>query len=167
MIASLDIVCRLWLGTLKSVRRTIERRMTFWSMSTRDILGSRCFHPRMKQCPVWHDAERFVLEVEDWNNPAYSWSHRGIELKKACMLRRETLRDVRWKNDAAVPFLWQTDYQTPLLPHRSATANYRVEKLVERLAFHAVDFASQAERDVVLANTIAQLRDHGVYFVSA
>lgn len=112
--------------------------------------------------PVWEDAQRFDIRVADLENPDYSWSHAGMNVETARALRKQTLRDVRWKNDGAVPFLWQTDYQTPLLPHRTARENYRVEKLVERIGFLPNDYPDPGRNEPILRTMLGELAGLGV-----
>ncbi|HEX8335350.1 MAG TPA: radical SAM protein, partial [Pyrinomonadaceae bacterium] len=112
--------------------------------------------------PVWEDAQRFDIRVADPENPDYSWSHAGMDVATARTLRKQTLRDVRWKNDGAVPFLWQTDYQTPLLPHRTARENYRVEKLVERIGFLPTDYPDPGRGGEMLRAMLGELAGLGV-----
>jgi anaerobic magnesium-protoporphyrin IX monomethyl ester cyclase len=107
--------------------------------------------------PVWEDAQRFKIHVADPENPDYSWTHSGMDVKTARALRKQTLHDVRWKNDSAVPFLWQTDYQTPLLPHRSPRENYRLEKLVERIGFLPLDYPDPRQSGPLLRTMLAEL----------
>ncbi len=117
--------------------------------------------------PVWEDAERFDIHVHDPENPDYSWRHSGMDVDTARALRKETLHAVRWKNDGAVPFLWQPDYQTPLLPHRSSKVNYRVEKLVERIGFLPVDYPDPQQSAAILRPILEELNALGVVSQSA
>jgi radical SAM superfamily enzyme YgiQ (UPF0313 family) len=112
--------------------------------------------------PVWKDEERFQIRVSDRDDPDYSWTHVGMDVATARALRHETLREVRWKNENAVALLWQTDYQTPLLPHQSARTNYRVEKLVERIAFLPVDHPDSERSAPLLEALLADLAALGV-----
>lgn len=84
--------------------------------------------------PVWADAERLELKIEDPENADRGWSHVGMDLATASTLMTDTLDEVRWRNDRAVHLLWQQRYERPLMPHRPAKVNLRVEKLVDRLA---------------------------------
>ncbi|MFI7080182.1 B12-binding domain-containing radical SAM protein [Micromonospora sp. NPDC049903] len=84
--------------------------------------------------PVWEDAEQLGIEVDDPEAPDYSWRHHGMDIHQARQLWRQTLEEVRWGSDTAVHLLWQKDYETPLIPWRDARTNFRLEKLVERLA---------------------------------
>lgn len=106
--------------------------------------------------PVWQDAERFGLEVLDPSGEARIWRHNGMDSETAERLQLETLREVRWKNDRAIARVWQHDYESPLLPHRSAADNKVVEKLVDRLGMVSADFTDAAEatrrRDGVLTS---------------
>jgi anaerobic magnesium-protoporphyrin IX monomethyl ester cyclase len=112
--------------------------------------------------PVWQDAARFGIRVSKVEDPDYSWSHCGMDVATAVALRKETLREVRWKNDAAVPFLWQTDYQTPVMPHRSVADNYRIEKILERIGFLPVDFPDANESGPLLEALLAELEGFGI-----
>jgi anaerobic magnesium-protoporphyrin IX monomethyl ester cyclase len=113
--------------------------------------------------PVWADAERFQLRVDDQDDPDYAWSHIGMDVATARELRRETLRTVRRDNADAVPLLWQTDVQTPLLPHRDAKVNLRVEKLVERLGMLPLDCPDPDAGVPVLESLLSELRTEGVF----
>ena len=112
--------------------------------------------------PVWEDAARFKIELHDLDDPDYSWTHSGMDVGTARSLRQQTLRDVRWKNDTAVPFLWQTNYQTPLLPHLPPRENYRAEKLVERIGFLPVDYPDARSSESRLPQLLAELAALGV-----
>lgn len=106
--------------------------------------------------PVWQDAERFGLEVQDPSGEARIWRHDGMDSETAARLQLETLREVRWRNDHAIARTWQHDYETPMLPHRGAADNAVVEKLVDRLGMVSADFTDCAEvarrRDGLLAD---------------
>jgi hypothetical protein len=117
--------------------------------------------------PVWEDAQRFDIRVADQENPDYSWTHVGMDVGTARSLRKQTLQDVRWKNNGAVPFLWQTEYQTPLMPHRTARDNYRVEKLVERIGFLPTDYPDPDRSGPLLRAMLAELAGFGVTMSSA
>lgn len=84
--------------------------------------------------PVWEDADRFQLMVLDPEDPDYAWQHAGMDVSLAHSLLRDTLDEVRWRNDRAVHLLWQKDYETPLIPGLSVTDSLWLEKLVERFA---------------------------------
>jgi tRNA A37 methylthiotransferase MiaB len=117
--------------------------------------------------PVWSDADRFEIQVSDPENPDYAWSHVGMDVATARRLRLDTLRETRWRNDRAVALLWQTDFQSPLLPHRSSSVNYRVEKLVERLGMLPLDHPDPAIGVPVLRSLLAELGEHGVFEADA
>lgn len=104
--------------------------------------------------PVWNDAERFKIEVGDFDDPDADWRHIGMDVQTARELHQKTFRDIRWKNDRAVSILWQLPYQLPLMPERSLADNYRVEKLLERLAFAPRDFADAAHRVETISRAI-------------
>lgn len=93
--------------------------------------------------PVWRDASQHNLRVRDARNPNFSWSHSGMSADTAFDLFLRTLREVRWKNTDAVHNLWQTQFESPLLPHMDHAHNRRVEKLIERLALVEKDYRSQ------------------------
>lgn len=113
--------------------------------------------------PVWADRERFALRVDD-DDPDGSWSHRGMDADMARELRRQTLYQVRWNNERAVPFLWQPSYQTPLLPGAGPETNYRVEKLVERLGFLPVDVPDGRRAGPMFRDIITELAALGVHW---
>lgn len=97
--------------------------------------------------PVWQDAEALELRVDDPDDPDYSWRHVGMDIQAARQLWREALDDIRWNSDHAVHLLWQKDYETPLVPWRDPRSNFRLEKLVERMAMlpQAITDPRQAE----------------------
>lgn len=109
--------------------------------------------------PVWQDAERYQLEVSDLNDPDSNWKHVGMDVATARQLHQQTLRDVRWKNENAVAVQWQLPYQLPLIPELGLRENYRLEKLLERLAYAPKDFPDDPER--VVAETDAAVRELG------
>ncbi len=90
--------------------------------------------------PVWDDADKYNIQVSDFDDPDADWSHVGMDVHTARALHQETFRAVRWQNERAVSVLWQIPYQLPLMPERSLRDNYRVEKLLERLAFAPKDY---------------------------
>lgn len=112
--------------------------------------------------PVWEDAQRFDIRVDDPANPDYSWRHAGMDVNTARALRKQTLHAVRWYNEGAVPFIWQPDYQTPLLPHESSAVNYRVEKLVERIGFLPVDYPDPRQSAPLVRAMVEELHGLGV-----
>ncbi|TDC68461.1 B12-binding domain-containing radical SAM protein [Streptomyces hainanensis] len=117
--------------------------------------------------PVWQDAERFQLAVFDAEGDADEWSHVGMDSATARRLQRETLRDVRWKNDRAIQRTWQHEYELPLLPGRSTAENARVEKLVDRLGMAGADFPDPVEVADRQAGLLAELATHGVTATAA
>jgi radical SAM superfamily enzyme YgiQ (UPF0313 family) len=108
-----------------------------------------------EQMPVWDDAEKFKIQVADFDDPDYDWSHSDMDVKTARALHQNMFREVRWKNEKAVSVLWQIPYQLPIMPERSTRDNYRVEKLLERLAFapkdyrHDQDYVRRLSREIV------------------
>lgn len=108
-----------------------------------------------EQMPVWEDAEKFNIQVEDFDDPDNAWSHSGMDAHIARALHQDTFRDIRWKNEKAVSILWQIPYQLPIMPERALRDNYRVEKLLERLAFapkdyrHDPDYVQRLSREIV------------------
>ena len=113
--------------------------------------------------PVWQDAQRFQLRVHDPDDPDQGWEHAGMTHHTARALQRETLREVRWRNDRAVLNLWQAPYQVPLVPSRSSADNLRVEKLVERLGMLAVDVPDPSKASATQAALLAQLCRYGIH----
>ena len=45
--------------------------------------------------PVWQDAEKFGLEVQDASGESRIWRHNGMDSDTAARLQLETLREVR------------------------------------------------------------------------
>ncbi|MGI5401429.1 B12-binding domain-containing radical SAM protein [Streptomyces sp. CA-135486] len=96
--------------------------------------------------PVWEDAERLGIRIDDFEDPDSAWAHVGMDHTIARKLHRRTLDEVRQRNDRAVLLLWQTEYHTPLIPGLSVEANLWAEKLVERLGMLPVDVPDPRER---------------------
>ncbi|ACY13860.1 B12-binding domain-containing radical SAM protein [Haliangium ochraceum] len=118
--------------------------------------------------PVWQDAERYQLEVSDLDDPDANWKHVGMDVATARRMHQETLRDVRWKNENAVAVQWQLPYQLPLVPGLELRDNYRVEKLLERLAFAPKDFPDDAARLTTETNAaLRELEKFGVHMADA
>lgn len=114
--------------------------------------------------PIWKEADKYNLVVTDSNNPDYNWSHIGMNAKEARELHQQTLFDVRWKNEFAVATEWQLPYDLPLNPNLNFTENYRIEKLIERLAFATKDFKGNQELiDSITYNVVKELKTLGVY----
>lgn len=112
--------------------------------------------------PVWQDAERFGLRIQDPVNPDYSWTHVGMDVDTARELQRRTLDETRRRSEEAIVLLWQTDYQTPLVPGLPQKANMRLEKLIERLAMAPHDYPSAVEAKPTLTSILQELADYGV-----
>ncbi|WP_437304750.1 B12-binding domain-containing radical SAM protein [Sorangium sp. So ce388] len=104
--------------------------------------------------PVWKEAERYRLEITDPEEPDYAWRHAGMDVETARRLHRRTLREARWQNDLGVLLLWQMKYEMPLVPDRSLEDNYRIEKLLERLAFAPKDFIDAPQRVAALSSSL-------------
>ncbi|MGW6306109.1 B12-binding domain-containing radical SAM protein [Streptomyces niveus] len=117
--------------------------------------------------PVWQDAERFGLQVFDAEGDADEWSHHGMDSATARRLQRETLRDVRWKNDRAIQRIWQHEFELPLLPDRSTAENAVVEKLVDRLGMASADFGDPTEAADRQTGLLSELATHGVTTTTA
>lgn len=114
--------------------------------------------------PIWRESDLYDLKVEDMDNPDYNWSHCGMDAKKARELHQKTLYDVRWKNEKGVATEWQLPYQLPLIPTLTANQNYRIEKLIERLAFVTVDFKDEPEKiDKITRNIVNELETFGIF----
>lgn len=112
--------------------------------------------------PVWEDAEELGIEVDDPDAPDYSWRHNGMDIHQARQLWQRTLQEVRWGSDTAVHLLWQKDYETPLIPWRDARTNFRLEKLVERLAMLPTAEPDPRRARPRIEQLLGQLRDEGV-----
>ena len=113
--------------------------------------------------PLWEDREALQIEVDDPYDPASPWSHIGMTSSEATRLQAETLDQVRMSNDSAVTFLWQRDYQEPLIPTKSAAANLAVEKAVERLAMAPRDFENVDGGAQQILRQVENLRELGVH----
>lgn len=112
--------------------------------------------------PVWKDAERLQIKVEDFEDPDAAWTHIGMDDVTAKRLRRRTLDEVRHRSNQAVLLLWQTDYHTPLVPGLSVQTNLWAEKLVERLGMLPVDIPDARERVSAAADLLGSLESLGV-----
>lgn len=114
--------------------------------------------------PIWKESDLYDLKVEDMDNPDYNWSHCGMNAEKARELHQKTLYDVRWKNEKGVATEWQLPYQLPLIPTLTANQNYRIEKLIERLAFVTVDFKDEPEKiDKITSDIVSELETFGIF----
>lgn len=112
--------------------------------------------------PVWSDASEHRLRVLDPVEPAYAWTHAGMDATTAGTLLAETLDEARWKNEDGVLMLWQMSYEMPLVPDASPQTNRRIEKLVERLAFIPKDFGDGDEAERRIDATVRELDEIGV-----
>jgi anaerobic magnesium-protoporphyrin IX monomethyl ester cyclase len=117
--------------------------------------------------PVWQDADRLQLKIQDFEDPDAGWTHIGMDSVTAERLRKQTLDEVRRANDDAVLLLWQMDYQLPLLPRLPHETNLRAEKLVERLGMLPVDIPDPGRRLAAAAELLSSLDVLGVRAVSA
>lgn len=114
--------------------------------------------------PIWNDADKYDLVVGDLENPDYYWSHCGMDVHKARELHQKTLYDVRWKNEFAVATEWQLPYDLPLNSDLDFTKNYRIEKLIERIAFVDKDFAGDEDKIRSITETsVKELESLGVF----
>lgn len=114
--------------------------------------------------PIWSEADKYNLKVMDMNNPDYYWSHNGMDSIEAHKLHDQTLRDVRWKNEIGVATEWQLPYDLPLNPYLKFDKNYRIEKLIERLAFVNKDFANDPYKTFEITNSIIdELESYDIY----
>jgi hypothetical protein len=111
--------------------------------------------------PVWQDAERLGIGVEDFEDPDAAWSHVGMDHTTAKQLHRRTLDEVRQRSEQAVLLLWQTDYHTPLIPGLSVETSLRAEKLVERLGMLPADVPDPRERVARAAEVLSSLEALG------
>ncbi|HEU5270097.1 MAG TPA: radical SAM protein [Jatrophihabitans sp.] len=115
-----------------------------------------------EQMPVWQDAERYSIVLDDAINPDYAWRHCGMDVATARRLNHRTLDAVRKHNDDAVLVLWQADYQTWLMPQLSARDNLVVEKTVERIGMLPLDEPDPVAGAGRLTELLAVLRKYGV-----
>jgi anaerobic magnesium-protoporphyrin IX monomethyl ester cyclase len=115
-----------------------------------------------EQMPVWQDAERYSIVLDDAINPDYAWRHCGMDVATARQLNHQTLDAVRRHNDEAVLVLWQADYQTWLLPHLSARDNLVVEKAVERIGMLPIDQPDPVAGTHRLTELLAVLSGFGI-----
>jgi radical SAM superfamily enzyme YgiQ (UPF0313 family) len=113
--------------------------------------------------PVWEDASTYKIEIMDQANPDYGWKHRGMDVATARQLYRRTLKEARWRNENGVLLLWQMKYQLPLVPELSLRQNYRIEKLIERLAFSIKDFRNDQDAREHWFSAMQELNALGVH----
>jgi anaerobic magnesium-protoporphyrin IX monomethyl ester cyclase len=109
--------------------------------------------------PVWGDAPIYDLDV---TNP-WTWKHCGMDSKTAFGLRDRTLREARWQNEHAVHELWQLWHLRPLIPELDLRANYRVEKLIERLAYLVRDRGEDENAAGLCRAMLDELESLGVW----
>ncbi len=107
--------------------------------------------------PVWGDAERFQLCIDDAENPDDGWRHVGMDSETALALHHRTLDEVRRASDDAVLLLWQSDYHTPLVPALDFHTNLRIEKIVERLGMLPRDVPNERPRLHAASEYLTQL----------
>src|SRR6266545_2458777 len=112
--------------------------------------------------PVWEDAERFSLVIEDPDDRDSRWEHSGMDIETARELRAATVRSVRWRSETAVWLLWQARYQIPLVPGSGRREALRQEKLVERLAMLPVDVRGAEAQRAAAVGILDELGEHGV-----
>jgi radical SAM superfamily enzyme YgiQ (UPF0313 family) len=112
--------------------------------------------------PVWEDAAKLGIRIDDPQRPDLSWRHDGMDVATARELWNDALDQIRWGSDTAVHLLWQKDYETPLAPWRDARANLRLEKLVERLAMLPRAEPDPARAAPRIRDLVAALADEGV-----
>ena len=117
--------------------------------------------------PVWADAARFNIELDDPDEPDLGWRHAGMDHITAHRLRQDTLREVRWGNDHAVLGLWQGNYEMPLAPTKSDADNLRIEKAIERLAWASLDIPIAERRHACTQANASELQQLGIDLTSA
>lgn len=112
--------------------------------------------------PIWQEADKYNLIVDDKERPTY-WKHCGMDINKAQRLQQETIKEARWTSEKAVAVEWQIEYQLPLNPVLDNISNYRIEKLIDRLAFAPVDFHNNpAKCKQVSEDILRELESFGV-----
>jgi len=117
--------------------------------------------------PILKEADKYKLVVYDIENPDYGWSHCGMDSNTAKQLHRQTLFDVRWQNEFAVAVEWQLPYDLPLNPTLGFNENYRIEKLIERLAFVCNDFSGDQNKiDRITNSIISELEGLGIFIAN-
>ncbi|WP_370201573.1 radical SAM protein [Aeromicrobium sp.] len=113
--------------------------------------------------PLWEDKEALQIEVHDPDDPDYSWSHIGMDVRTARHLNHSTLDLVRRRNERAVLRLWQADYQHLLMPHLGRWENIAIEKAVERIGMTPRDFDDPAEAVPYVRTQLEVLDRYGVH----
>jgi anaerobic magnesium-protoporphyrin IX monomethyl ester cyclase len=112
--------------------------------------------------PLWEDREELQITVEDPYDPNSPWSHVGMTSSDARQLQRETLDEIRRKNDRAVVSLWQREYERPLLPMADRATNLVVEKALERLVMAPHDYADLDQAGDCIREQLDALRRQGL-----
>ncbi|WP_174526244.1 B12-binding domain-containing radical SAM protein [Micromonospora maritima] len=112
--------------------------------------------------PVWQEADKYDLQVADPEDPDSGWSHCGMDFAQAKALHRETLHEVRRRNDEALLVLWQSRYEVPIAPKLPRRQRLRIEKLIERIGMLPVDEPDRARGRQLAAGYLHQLADLGV-----
>jgi anaerobic magnesium-protoporphyrin IX monomethyl ester cyclase len=111
-----------------------------------------------EKMPIWNEAHIYEIEMYGDN----TWKHIGMDYQTGVQLREQTLLEARWKNENGVFFDWQYLYEDPLIPDLDARSNYRVEKLIERLAFLVKDVGENQLAVSRCHSILQELRDLGV-----
>lgn len=112
--------------------------------------------------PVWQQADEYELRVADPEDPDSGWTHRGMDFEQARQLHRETLHQVRRKNDEALLVLWQSRYEIPIAPELTLRERLRVEKLIERIGMLPIDVPDRAAARDTAAGYLGKLADLGI-----
>jgi len=124
----------------------------------RGRFGVHVFMLADETMPVWEDAETHQIDVTN----SGTWSHIGMDSVTAHELRERTLFEARWKNEEGVLSLWQLSYERPLVPDLNLQKNYRIEKLLERLAFLRKDWGVGEASTHRFRSIFDELRSMGI-----
>lgn len=112
--------------------------------------------------PVWQEADKYDLRVTDPDDPDSGWSHSGMDFEQAKALHRETLHQVRRRNDEALLVLWQSRYEVPIAPELPRRQRLRIEKLIERIGMLPVDEPDRARGRDLADGYLHQLAGYGI-----
>lgn len=121
--------------------------------------------------PIWKNRDRFELRVinesrsqSKWQHSGESWTHMGMDSKKAKKLRADLIKDSRCSGSTSIHKTWQYQYEWPFIVQLSRSDNLKIEKLIDRLIFVMIDYKNKAERKKIIYKILADLKEYNIYF---
>jgi hypothetical protein len=88
-----------------------------------------------------------------------------MDVDDARLLLQRTLDETRLRSEVSCVLLWQTEYETPLMPHLDARTNLRLEKLTDRIGMLPRD-DPRFEDPLRFERMLAELESYGVRTIS-